>query len=127
MPKMTNETASDYKHTMPDVVAPEQFVRLWHTSRVIPPAQRLALAVLWQAVLDLRKFRFAKRQREQRLYMDAYTWVNEDDGSAYSFRRLCEVFNVEPDEARRVLLSLATPPTDGSGPHAEHQRVDQAA
>ncbi len=92
------------------VVLPEQFTRGWRPP--MTPERRLALAVLWGAVLDLHKYRFAKRRRKQRFYMEAYQWVASDDREwEFSFVRICEAFGFDPGRARSAML-------DGSGPPA---------
>jgi hypothetical protein len=98
-----------------DVLAPEpalpaQFHEIWHRTRFITSERALALSVIWQAIIDLRKFRFAPRRRQQRLYMEAYRWVASDDRSwPYSFVNLCEVLNLVPEPTRESLLGEAAP------------------
>lgn len=107
----------------PEPALPIQFYEIWHRTRFITSERALVLSVLWQAVADLQKFRFARRRRQQRLYMEAYHWVaSEDRNWPYSFVNLCEVLNL-PDEALRdQLLSLELPQAP-----VEHAAVAEAA
>jgi len=100
--------------TQPDVLMPQQFHQLWHRGASTTPVERLALAVLLRAIIDLAKFRFAPRLRHQKLYADAYAWVvaRREDEKGLSFVRLCEVFNIDPDAARVELLALGEPTED---------------
>ena len=86
---------------------PVRFHGLWHHTCAITPERELTLAVLWQAVIDLAKYRFARRHREQRLYIDAYEWVFSDDRSwPYSFVNLCDVLGLAATALRAELLTV---------------------
>ena len=88
---------------------PVQFHDIWHHTCAITPERELALAVLWQAVIDLAKYRFARRRQEQRLYIDAYEWVFSDDETwPYSFVDLCEAFRLTPETVRSRVLDDTT-------------------
>jgi hypothetical protein len=90
---------------IPEVAIPSQFRDIWHRSRAISPDRALAIAVLEQAVFDLHKYRYAKRRRHQRLYMEAYKWVASDDDSwPYSFVGLCDALDLTPEWLRTHLL-----------------------
>jgi len=93
-----------------DFALPAQFHRMWHQSRAISAERSLAYAVLWQALFDLQKFRFAERRRQQRLFWEAYDWVSSDDRTwPYSFGSLCETLGIDVNAARASLLSLDQP------------------
>jgi hypothetical protein len=95
-----------------DAPLPVQFEQIWHRSRAISPERALALAVLEQAVADLRKFRFATRRRQQRLYIEAYRWVAANERSwPYSFASLCDVLGFDVAAMRSRLFDLAPPET----------------
>lgn len=94
----------------PSVVRPVQFQDIWHRSRARTSEQQLALAVLQQAVLDLQKFRYARRPRRQRLYMEAYQWVAADDFIwPFSFVNICHMLNLSPEALRAELLKDVAP------------------
>jgi hypothetical protein len=113
---------------MEDLLAPEpalpaQFHEIWHRTRFITAERALVLSVLWQAITDLQKFRFAPRRRQQRLYMDAYRWVESSErGWPYSFVNLCETLNLPAELLREQLLSLTLAPLPIEAP-----AVDEAA
>ena len=84
---------------------PVQFHDVWHHTCAITPEIDLALAVLWQAVIDLTRYRYVRRLQEQRLYIDAYEWVFSDDETwPYSFVNLCEAFSLTPETVRSRVL-----------------------
>jgi hypothetical protein len=84
---------------------PSQFHDIWHKTRYVSPERALVLALVWQAVIDLRKYRFASRRRQQRLYMEAYCWVVSDDRQwPYAFCNVAEMLDVAPGRLRASLL-----------------------
>jgi len=91
-------------------------------SRAILPARALALAVLEQAVADVKDQRFARTRRGQRLYWEAHQWITTSDREwPYSFANLCAVLGLDVDSVRRCVLDS----TASSGPPAaesQHQR-----
>lgn len=91
---------------------PVQFHEIWHKTRYVAPERALVLSVVWQTVIDLQKYRFATRRRQQRLYMEAYKWVVSDDRKwPYSFRNVAEMLDVAPERLRAQLLGDAGPAT----------------
>src|SRR5262245_23488999 len=89
---------------------PVQFHEIWHKTRYVTPERALVLSVVWQAVIDLQKYRFATRRRQQRLYMEAYRWVVSDDRKwPYAFRNVAEMLDVAPERLRLQLLADAAP------------------
>ncbi len=107
VPNMTSTAMVD-DAIRSDGPLPVQFDEIWHRSRAISPERALALAVLWQAFLDLRKHRFAARRRQQRLYVEAYRWVASDSRSwPYSFASLCDLLEMDAGAVRDRLLDLS--------------------
>lgn len=89
---------------------PVQFHEIWHKTRYVAPERSLVLAVVWQVVIDLQKYRFATRRRQQRLYWEAYEWVASDDRKwPYSFRNVAEMLDVAPERMRHQLLGELVP------------------
>jgi hypothetical protein len=86
------------------ILHPLQFAELWSgTSH--SPERELAAAVLENAAADLRNYRYARRRRRQRFYMQAYQWVASDDREwPFSFVNLCEFLKLSPDALREELL-----------------------
>jgi hypothetical protein len=83
------------------------------THQQITKAQRnLAAGILSQARRDLRRFRSSRRALGRELYLDAYNWVISRDTSwPLSFRNVCYLLEVSPEEVREEVLrdtSLAT-------------------
>jgi hypothetical protein len=93
------------KFPQPVVILPVQFDDLCRRSVGRSSEQQLALAVVRQAVEDLRKHRWARRRRAQRIYRDAYEWVDATDPHwPYSFINLCEALQLSPTALRAELL-----------------------
>jgi len=79
-------------------------------TRYISPERSLVLAIVWQTLIDLQKYRFATRRRQQRLYMEAYRWVASDDRQwPYSFCNVAEMLDVAPERLRDQLLGDVAP------------------
>jgi hypothetical protein len=104
---------------VPVAMLPSQF-RLG--SRAISPARALALAVLEQAVTDVRDQRFARTRCGQRVYWDTYQWVTADDREwPYSFTNLCAALGLDVDSVRRCILD----PAASCGPPAAEAQPDR--
>jgi hypothetical protein len=89
---------------------PVQFHDIWHRTRYTSPERSLVLSVVWQAVIDLQKYAFAKRRRQQRLFMEAYRWVASTDRSwPYAFENIAEMLNVAPERLRKQLIGNSEP------------------
>ena len=108
VPRMWSGVSDDI--LIPEAALPSQFGDIWHKTRAITPERALALAVLWEAVLDLTKYRFAVRRRQQRLYWEAYEWVTSDDRAwAFSFANLCDAIGLNVEPVRVQLLGELLP------------------
>lgn len=95
----------------PSVIRPVQFQDMWSRSLARTCEQRLALAVLQQAVTDLLRFRQARRPRFQRLYLEAYQWVAQDDEIwPFSFVNICQTLDLCAFALRAELLTVGASP-----------------
>ena len=104
---------------VPVAILPLQFQL---SSRAIPPARGLALAVLEQAVHDVRDQRFARTRSAQRIYWETYQWITADDREwPYSFANLCGALGLDVDAVRHCILD----PTPSSGPPAAEAPLDR--
>lgn len=112
----------------PEPALPTQFRDVWHRSRAISSERALVLSVMWQALIDLRKHRFAKRRQHQRLYLEAYQWVASNDRCwPFSFVNLCEFLNLSPESTRQELLEDAAPPYGEIPAAIQPEVVEEAA
>jgi hypothetical protein len=67
--------------------------------------REMAAGVFEQAKRDLRRFQRARTAPKRELYSDAYSWVmSEDTEWPFSFRNVCRVLNLPPEETRQELL-----------------------
>lgn len=65
----------------------------------------MAAGVFKQAKQDLRRFHCTRIPLERELYSDAYSWVMSEDAEwPFSFRNVCQLLNLSPEEARQELL-----------------------
>ena len=107
---------------------PVQFHDIWHKTRYTAPERSLVLSVVWQAVIDLQKYRFAARRRQQRLYMEAYRWVASDDRQwPYAFCNIAEMLNVDSDRLREQLIGDIGKATPAAVPIELAPLVEEAA
>jgi hypothetical protein len=97
---------ADEESLTPESTLPVQFQHIWHGSKTpATPERALATSVLWQALHDLQRFRYARRRKRQRLYMDAYSWVESNDRSwPYSFVNICETLGISANSLRAEFL-----------------------
>jgi hypothetical protein len=91
-----------------EFVPADQFASIWHGSRPTNGENGLALAILQQAIEDLRNHGRANNPERRRIYAKAYRWVTSDDRSwLYSFASICELLDVAPEVMRSKLLSAS--------------------
>jgi hypothetical protein len=73
------------------------------------PEKHLAAGVLKQAAYDLRRYHAATSGVKRDLYLDAYSWITDDDFSwPYSFVNVCKLLDVCPDVVRTELFADAS-------------------
>lgn len=90
----------------PGTICPEQFHDVWSRSAESSSETRLVMAVLVQAIGDIRAFRGAAVGSEAaRLYRRARRWFGSDDRQwPYSFLNVSEILNLPPTRVRLRLL-----------------------
>ena len=108
---------------VPMAILPVQFDVIWARSCATSPTRALALAVIKQAVRDIRDHRCAETRRGQRIHADAHRWIAGDDGEwPYSFANLCALLGLDAGAVRRCVLDgtlAAAPARAGSQPVSE--------
>jgi hypothetical protein len=73
------------------------------------PEKHLAAGVLKQAAYDLRRYHAATRGVKRELYLDAHSWITDNDFSwPYSFVNVCKLLDVCPDVIRAELFADAS-------------------
>ena len=83
---------------VPEAILPEQFFR---PSAALPPEKRLMLAVLEEALLDLRKSVGARTPRARRLADEVDTWFAADhEGWPCSFLNVCQALGLDVSAVR---------------------------
>ncbi len=73
------------------------------------PEHRLCAAVLEEAISSYQKNVFAEKKAQRRLFLDAEQWFrNNHTHWPFSFLRVCEVLNLNPDYVREGLMQWKT-------------------
>ena len=66
----------------------------------------LAVGILEQATLDLRRFHGATSGLEREFYLDAHRWVTSDDCNwPFSFLNVCQTLKLAPETVRGEVLA----------------------
>lgn len=90
---------------IPDFIHPVQFAERWKGIRETTKEELLALAVVEQAVIDIRKY-CGRRGHDHVLYNDAYRWVTSTNREwPFSFVNLCDLLGLSPTAIRGEVLS----------------------
>ncbi|MEO8605117.1 MAG: hypothetical protein ABI629_21295 [bacterium] len=93
----------------PSILHPIQYRDIW-SGTGHSPEREMAAAVVDRAATDLRIYRYARRSRHQRLYMQAYNWVASDDMSwPFAFLSICHALGFSADALRERLLDVSEP------------------
>ena len=121
---------------VPETILPEQFFR---PSAALPSEKRLMLAVLGEALLDLRRSADARTPRGRRLADEVDAWFAADDeGWPCSFLSICHALGLDASavrtrlarwrmEARANLVMLRIERTDAHHPAANGEQSVAAA
>jgi hypothetical protein len=89
----------------PETVLPVQFQHMWREARGVTPERALFVAVLWQAIDDLRSYRNGHYSKGRSVYRNAYQWVVSDDRRwPCSFLNLCDLLGLSAGALRAGLL-----------------------
>lgn len=75
------------------------------------PERLLSLAVMCQALADLRRApRGRLTGKDRNLYAETRAWfVDDDDGAPFAFRAVCDRFEWSPEAIRARVLGADTP------------------
>ena len=94
----SSKTALD-KHSLfqPDILLPVQYQQSRRNQHLLVPEQRLALAVLEDAVACYQKHQSDPTARGKALFRAAQEWVmNADENWVFSFENICAVLELNP-------------------------------
>jgi hypothetical protein len=107
VPRMWSHALGD-DVLVPEPALPAQVYHLWHHSGAMSPERALALAVLVQAVTDIRRYQETGLRHHQRLHDAAYDWMASGERHwPYAFANLCDAFGLVADDVRRELAARA--------------------
>lgn len=88
----------------PEIVLPAQFFARPCAGPLLRPEQRLALAVLEDAVAVFQTNAAIKHERGRRLYTEAAAWLASDDSDwLFSFINVCDAVRLDPRRIRSGL------------------------
>jgi hypothetical protein len=111
IPRMWSHAAPE-EFLAPEPALPAQVYHLWHNTSAIAPERALALAVLNQAIMDLRRYQESGMRHHQATHDEARDWILSDDRSwPFSFASLCDIFSISVQAVRSEMLR---PPTRGT-------------
>lgn len=69
-----------------------------------PPEHRLMIALVRDAMRCIERYRHARDSRGKRLFAQESEWILSDDVDwLYSFARVCETLDLDPDAVRHSL------------------------
>ena len=107
--------------SVPDLLLPQQFSDLSARCTSDAPERRLVLAVLLNAILQLRS-------RDPRDVAEAEDWIldSEISDSPFSFANICDMIGIEANHFVRGLLEWRDGPTDTAAPPRRHVRTSRA-
>jgi hypothetical protein len=89
-----------------EILLPAQLVALGQR-RKTSASERLALAVVSQAVNDITLYRYARYSWSRRVYRDAWRWIFSNDRSyAFSYVNLCEALGLSPTAVRKAVNGI---------------------
>jgi len=90
--------------TQPESPLPEEFFRRLRCQTTGQGAQRLAVAVLEDALRSFARSHGARGFVRRRLYWEAEQWIrSRDSGPVFSFENVCSILELDADELRRQL------------------------
>ena len=89
----------------PETILPAQFQRMWCGTAKTTPEKALPMAVLQQALEDLRNYQERRGTHARRLYRNAYQWMMSDDRRwPYSFLNICDLLGLSAGALRTEVL-----------------------
>ena len=88
----------------PDTVAPHEYFDTICRKALWQPEKELMVAILEDAVGCFQKYLFARDKKGKRLFLDAETWINGEEGkSVLSFDNVCEELDLDSEFLRSGL------------------------
>lgn len=107
VPRMWSHAAPE-GFLAPDPALPAQVYHLWHHTTAIAPERALALAVLSQALLDVRRYQRSGLRHHRAIHDEARDWMLSADRTwCFSFVNLCDHFGLDVAGVRHELLAAA--------------------
>lgn len=101
-----------------EALTPDQFFRFTTNKTVVwGGARQLLVAVLFNAVKALCRYRNDHTRRGRRLFKETLDWFRSADRQwLYSFENICTHLDVDADDLRRGLKRLSDPAVVPSAP-----------
>ena len=90
----------------PDILLPLQYHRTQRTRHLLLPEQKLAVAILEDAIACYQHYARSRGERAEANYREAEAWImNRERHWLFSFERICELMALNPDYIRAGLKS----------------------
>jgi hypothetical protein len=95
----------------PDVLAAAQYMEKWRYQRSHEPEKMLMYAVLEDAITSYQRFSLVSNRRDRAAFKDAEDWLmHEKSDWPFSFERICEALDLNPDYIRTGLARWRSNP-----------------
>lgn len=89
----------------PDVLLPVQYFAQLKRKKYKSGEHRLVVAIMQDAVECFQKHIHARDSKRRQLYLDAETWIGEDDDlNVFSFNNVCALLSIDVEYVRKGLL-----------------------
>ncbi len=111
----------------PDILLPIQYHRTRRTRHLLLPEQKLALAILEDAVACYQRYAQSRAERAETIYREAEAWIMKPDHPwIFSFERICDVLTLNPTYIRAGLKRWRAKHTSGHAPAVAMQPLSAA-
>jgi len=88
----------------PDILLPLQYHRTRRTRHLLLPEQKLAVAILEDAIACYQHYARSRGERAEANYREAEEWIMKPERHwLFSFERICELIALNPDYIRAGL------------------------
>lgn len=93
----------------PDLLASAQYMEKWRYQRSHEPEKMLMCAVLEDAITSYQRFLSVSNGRGRAAFKEAENWLmHEKSDWPFSFERICESLDLDPDYIRTGLIRWHT-------------------
>jgi len=119
---MNKSTATDQSfragvYFEPDILASNQYFKVFRQKSQFVPEEKLMFAVLTDAIECFQKYLGATSRRNRNLFAEADAWINNREASGpFCFEHICEALNINPNYLRLGLMQWRVTNESQKGP-----------